>query len=167
MPKHSDCKPWERQPGETAKAFEAFCIYLNMGAERGLRKVGQELGKSRALIERWSATYKWVDRAAAYDSDVQKRARANTIKKARKMNDRHVNIALQMQEKALQALEQMDPAEIDPKNLIAMLREATRLERESRSAIIEEDRRTAAQEEMDESSDVVVYLPDNGRDNNG
>ena len=69
------------------------------------------------------------------------------------MNDRHVNIALQMQEKAPEAV---DPEEIDPKNLIAMLREATRLERESRSAIIEEDRRTAAQQEDEETSNVVV-----------
>lgn len=105
-----------------------------------------------------------MDRAAAYDADVQRKARAAALKKSRRMNDRHVNIALQMQEKALKTLEATDPEEIDPKNLIAMLREATTLERKSRSAIIEEDRRTAAQEEMDETSDVVVYLPYNGRD---
>lgn len=83
------------------------------------------------------------------------------------MNHQHVNVALQMQEKALKALEAMDPEEIDPKNLIAMLREVTRLEHESRFATIEEDRRTATQQEDEETSDVVVCPPNNGCDKNG
>lgn len=165
MPKRSDTKPWERQEGESVKAFEAFCIYLNLGTERSITKVVQELNKSRALIGRWSSAFGWVERAAAYDADLQRKARAQAVKNARKMNDRHVKIALQMQEKALAALAQMRPSEIDPKDLIAMLREATKLERESRLATIEEDRRVAATEDTTESEDdVVVYMPDNGRE---
>lgn len=164
MPKRSDTKPWERQEGESAKAYEAFCIYMEMGAERSQRAVGQKLGKSSTLISRWSSTHRWVERVAAYDADLRKRARARTIENARKMNNRHVKIALQMQEKALAALAVLEPESIDPKNMIAMLREATRLERESRAANIEEDRRQAAVDDTDESDDVVIYVPENGRD---
>lgn len=167
MPKRSDTKPWDRLDGESVKAFEAFCIYLNLGLERSITKVVQELNKSRALIGRWSSAFEWVDRASAYDADVQRRAREKAVRDARKMNNRHVKIAMQMQEKALAALAGMDPSEIDPKNLIAMLREATKLERESRLATIEEDRRAAAVEETEETEDVVIYVPENGRDNNG
>ena len=165
MPRRSDTKPWERQEGESAKAFEAFNVYLEMGADRSVRAVGQKCSKSVSLIMRWSATYGWVERAAAYDDDLQRKAHAQAAKKARKMTDRHINIALKMQEKALMALEQMDPADIDPKNLIAMLREATKLEQEMRTAAVDERRAAIADvEDTGEADDVLIYLPENGRD---
>ena len=165
MPKRNDTKPWERQEGESVKAFEAFTVYLEMGDERSLRAVGQRLGKSRALIERWSRTYQWVERVASYDADVQRKAHAKAVDKRRKMVDRHISIALKMQEKALKALEQMDPADIDPKNLIAMLREATKLEQEMRTVAVDERRAAIAEsEDTGEADDVLIYLPENGRD---
>ena len=165
MPKRNDTKPWERQEGESIKAFEAFTVYLDMGDERSLRAVGQRLGKSRALIERWSRTYQWVERVASYDADVQRKAHAKAVDKRRKMVDRHISIALKMQEKALKALEQMDPADIDPKNLIAMLREATKLEQEMRTVAVDERRAAIADvEDTGEADDVLIYLPENGRD---
>ena len=165
MPKRNDTKPWERQEGESVKAFEAFTVYLEMGDERSLRAVGQRLGKSRALMERWSRTYQWVERVASYDADVQRKAHAKAVDKRRKMVDRHISIALKMQEKALKALEQMDPADIDPKNLIAMLREATKLEQEMRTVAVDERRAAIADvEDTGEADDVLIYLPENGRD---
>ena len=111
MPKRNDTKPWERQEGESVKAFEAFTVYLEMGDERSIREVAQRLAKSRTLIGRWSVTYQWVERVAAFDADVQRKAHAKAVKKRRNMVDRHISIALKMQEKALMALEQMDPAD--------------------------------------------------------
>ena len=165
MPKRNDTKPWERQEGESVKAFEAFTVYLGMGDERSIREVAQRLAKSRTLIGRWSVTYQWVERVAAFDADVQRKAHAKAVKKRRNMVDRHISIALKMQEKALMALEQMDPADIDPKNLIAMLREATKLEQEMRTAAVDERRAAIADvEDTGEADDVLIYLPENGRD---
>lgn len=165
MPKRNDTKPWERQEGESVKAFEAFTVYLEMGDERSIREVAQRLAKSRTLIGRWSVTYQWVERVASYDADVQRKAHAKAVDKRRKMVDRHISIALKMQEKALKALEQMDPADIDPKNLIAMLREATKLEQEMRTVAVDERRAAVADaEDTGEADDVLIYLPENGRD---
>ena len=165
MPKRNDTKPWERQEGESVKAFEAFTVYLEMGDERSIREVAQRLAKSRTLIGRWSVTYQWVERVAAFDADVQRKAHAKAVKKRRNMVDRHISIALKMQEKALMALEQMDPADIEPKNLIAMLREATKLEQEMRTAAVDERRAAIADvEDTGEADDVLIYLPENGRD---
>ncbi len=58
--------PFEQQPRESAKAFAAFSLYLSLGAERSLAAVGQELGKSVGLIERWSSKFDWPGRVAAY-----------------------------------------------------------------------------------------------------
>lgn len=138
MPKRSDTKPWERQEGESVKAYEAFQRYLNLGETRSQRLVSEQLSKSRQLISRWSANYQWVERVAAYENDLQRQAHAEAVKKARQMADRHISIAMKMQQKALQALKEMDPRDIDPKNLVAFIREATKLERENRTEIVKD-----------------------------
>lgn len=61
-------RPFEQLPKESAKAFAAFTLYLNLGAERSLREVGQKLGKSKALIERWCAKYDWQARVQAFSA---------------------------------------------------------------------------------------------------
>lgn len=57
---------FEQQPKESAKAFAAFCEYLNLGPERSLAAVGEKLGKSEGLMERWSRKFDWVGRVAAH-----------------------------------------------------------------------------------------------------
>lgn len=57
---------FEQQPKESAKAFEAFALYLSMGAERSVRAVGERLGKSEGLMERWAAKYGWRDRVSEH-----------------------------------------------------------------------------------------------------
>lgn len=49
--------PFEQQPRESAKAFAAFSLYLSLGAERSIREVGERLGKSEGLIERWASKF--------------------------------------------------------------------------------------------------------------
>jgi hypothetical protein len=57
---------FEQLPKESAKAFAAFSLYLNLGAERSTREVGKQLGKSEGLIERWAAKFDWRNRVAAH-----------------------------------------------------------------------------------------------------
>jgi hypothetical protein len=68
-------EPWERQDDESAPAFEAFALYRDQGRDRSVRAVGRSLGKSGALIERWSSEKDWVRRAAAYDRHLDARRR--------------------------------------------------------------------------------------------
>ena len=57
---------FERQPRETSKAFAAFKTYLELGAERSLAAVGERLGKSKVMMERWSRKFDWPGRVAAH-----------------------------------------------------------------------------------------------------
>ncbi len=57
---------FEQLPKESAKAFAAFSLYLNLGAERSTREVGKQLGKSEGLMERWAAKFDWQSRVAAH-----------------------------------------------------------------------------------------------------
>lgn len=58
--------PFEQQPRESSKAFAAFSLYLSLGPQRSLAAVGQKLGKSTVVIERWSSKFEWVSRVQAH-----------------------------------------------------------------------------------------------------
>lgn len=57
---------YEQQPRESAKAFAAFSLYLNMGAERSLEAVAQKLTKSSRLMKKWSSRWQWAERVDAH-----------------------------------------------------------------------------------------------------
>lgn len=59
--------PWERQTGETTKAFEAFVCYRDLGPERSIRTVARKLGRARSQVEKWARATAWVQRVEAYE----------------------------------------------------------------------------------------------------
>lgn len=60
-------KPWDRQPGETSKAYRAFALYRDMQADRTFESVARELRCSGANIRRFSKRWDWTGRVRAYD----------------------------------------------------------------------------------------------------
>ncbi len=133
MPKRQEAEAlWEQQPGESAKAFEAFAAYRDMGTSRSTAKVAQKLSKSKTLIDRWSGTWNWVERVRAYDRELDKQAHARAVQDVRQMTDRHIRIAMQLQRKALEALDQLDINKLSPKMQLAFLTKATEIERLNR-----------------------------------
>jgi hypothetical protein len=57
---------FEQLPKESAKAFEAFSVYLKMGSQRSLEAVARKLAKSTPLLKRWSAKFDWPARVLEY-----------------------------------------------------------------------------------------------------
>jgi|TARA_Y100000289_G_scaffold31047_1_gene30730 tRNA(Ile)-lysidine synthase TilS/MesJ len=58
---------------ETASAYEAFTLYLNLGTRRSQRQVATILNVSLKTVETYSKRYAWRERAAAYDADAIKK----------------------------------------------------------------------------------------------
>lgn len=75
---------WDRWPGETPKPWQAFTIYRDMGLDRSGAKVGDKLGKSSTLIERWSSRYRWVARVELFDAFVDKSNQASVMELAKR-----------------------------------------------------------------------------------
>lgn len=82
-------EPWVRLPGETAKSFEAFRIFRDLGAQRSVaeayrRYVGRTEGTEQpaTYFWDWSRDFAWRDRALAYDDhkDRMLRAKVDTAK---------------------------------------------------------------------------------------
>lgn len=109
----AELAPWDRQPGETSKAYEAFSIYRDMGAERTVRLVAEALNKSGTLIAGWSGKHNWVDRAAAYDS-VPARAVVDEYQKmARDIAEQHRALSDKLMKRLSQNLDML-PEGADP-----------------------------------------------------
>ncbi len=71
-------KTYDRQDGETTKAYTAFTIYRDMGSSRSLDRVeekiyGTQIGHKRGTnltsLKRWSREWNWVDRCRDFDLD--------------------------------------------------------------------------------------------------
>ena len=147
-------KPRERQKGESAQAYEAFSIYLGMGAERSLSAVAKQLSKSLPLIKRWSREKEWQERIRAYDNDVEKQARRKAVASRKDMVDRHIGIAMQLQKKALQALKDLSVEDMTPKDIKEYIKMATDLERLNRT--LEEESAAAKDDGPTQLADTII-----------
>lgn len=77
-------KIYNRQEGETTKAYSAFTIYRDMESSRSLDRVeekiyGTQIGHKRGTnltsLKRWSREWNWVDRCKDYDLDREQEQR--------------------------------------------------------------------------------------------
>ena len=74
---HPDRELWDRQPGESKPAFEAFLVYARLPysrrddegrpIRRSLQLAADDLGKSLSLLKGWSSDWRWGERVEAYD----------------------------------------------------------------------------------------------------
>ena len=80
---------WVRMPKESAKAYEAFSTYRDMGTNRTITKTATELGKLPPLLFGWSRRYDWVSRVYAYDIEQDRIYFADLKELRRKSVGRH------------------------------------------------------------------------------
>jgi len=123
-------RPWQRQPGETEKAYAAFVSYRNIEPPfRSITRVVSELGKSRSLIGRWSSEWNWVERAAEWDHEQEIRLLASRIEAKKRMDEEHLTIVRSARNKAVRRLRDVDLSDVPPHELRAWLSEFMRWER--------------------------------------
>jgi hypothetical protein len=92
----------KRMGNESAKAYEAFKTYAEMGATRSHAAVGRTLGKSKKFIERWSSQYDWKERAAQWDNEhAAREEKADEIAKLAFALERE-KLRLRIQKKAVE-----------------------------------------------------------------
>ncbi len=90
------------------------------------------MSKSRQLVERWKERWNWQERVRAYDNELEKEAKAAAVKATREMAERHIRIAMQLQKKALEALQNLSVKKMTAKDIKEYIKMATELERLNR-----------------------------------
>src|SRR6516164_7874165 len=117
---------YERQPNESDRAFAAFCCYRDLGPKRSLDEVGKRLYRGRSgrkrgatgRIQEWSIQWNWRERAVAWDAHLDCQTREAQEQARREMGQRHAQVALALQEKAILRLKAMSPEELSSSDLI-------------------------------------------------
>ena len=97
-------EPWERQKGETRKAYEAFSLYRDGGPTRSYQSVANMLSKSLAVIKRWGSRWNWVERSRLYQDHLDSINRFEQEQERKDMLDRHARIATAFQVKIMERL---------------------------------------------------------------
>jgi hypothetical protein len=109
-------QPWERQPKESAPAWEAFVAYRDLGYRRSTAKVARALGKSKALIDGWSSRWHWVARSDAYLEHLDEQQRQLREENIRQLHDLERVLGQSALIIALQRLQGDDDANVAPLN---------------------------------------------------
>lgn len=90
-------KPWDRQQGEGRRAYEAFCIFRDLGEERNKAQVAEKLQKSYTLVHRWARQFDWQRRADAWDASITEAARKQAAAEYKEMIMRQKTIGHMLQ----------------------------------------------------------------------
>ena len=112
--------PWDRQTGETVKAFAAFCIYRDLPAiDRSIvAAVAQHryLGGKASVRnwETWSSLYNWRERGLSSDSDHASRRRIRRGDALERAQDDIANMSRAALAKLLPLLQPTDAGGLDP-----------------------------------------------------
>ena len=150
--------PWERQQGESEKAFAAFVIYRDLGEKRTITEVAKKLTRSRQWINEWKDKWHWKERAALYDQEMQrvarKAAREIMAEEYETMIKRQIAISLQLQSKAMKALQTLKPEKLTPKEIREWLKMSTELERSIRQTPEDNQTDVIYQMEIEDMDDV-------------
>lgn len=113
---------WERQPEESARAFQAFAAYRDMGAERSTAKVARALGRTKALCDRWSSRWGWVARVDAWDAEQDREQQRRTSERYAQTNEAIHGIGVSILSKIQRRLKSLNETEIDEMPLDALAR---------------------------------------------
>jgi hypothetical protein len=126
-----DILPWERQPGESARAFSAFTAYRDAGPGRSLAKA-YDLHRQRtspgSATRRsaqapghwhgWSRQFDWRSRAEAWDAHLDREARDGQVRARRELQASHENTLRVAADRLSEALQSVDFNQMKPTELV-------------------------------------------------
>jgi hypothetical protein len=127
--------PWERQPGESARAYGAFCLYRDAGPRRSLRETCRRYYGNTTSVRRlsiWSSRWRWPERCRAWDDHLDGLARQEQARQRKEMVELHARAARALVDRAAEAAALVAPSDLKPADVIKWLVEAAKLERLSR-----------------------------------
>jgi hypothetical protein len=108
------CEVWDRQPGESVKAYTAFQVFKNLPLKiRSLVKVAQIAQRPTGLISKWADEHNWMQRAKHWDEYQVGVKALEALKNKEEMQERHATLACMVQQKLVERLNSLTPEQID------------------------------------------------------
>jgi len=146
---------WEQLPGESAGAFAAFRAFRDLGAERNIRRAVEiaKHGSKYSVWRNWSTQYRWKERAADYDRNIERLKQEELRKTIEAQGEMHRAVTGKMLEVVKKKLDLMDPAELTQGNVTEWAGMAIKAEREAAGLVAYNGKPEAKQGELNFTSD--------------
>jgi hypothetical protein len=126
---------WERQVGESPKAYNAFVKYRDLAERRTMAKVAQELGCSSTNVERWARRWCWTQRTYAYDLVEEEKWREQASRDRVQMRRRQIALGQSLQAIGAHAVRELQskiaagtPLNIGPDEITNLLKTGADIE---------------------------------------
>ncbi len=123
-----DATPWERQQGESDKAWEAWIAYRDAGSSRTIDATAKALGKGPAILYEWSRRYQWRERIRHWSNWMDMQVNEASAEVLRETKQRHLRLAQLMLAKYLERVGGLKSEEIPVTMLDRLLRVGTDVE---------------------------------------
>jgi len=151
---------WERLDGEGSLAFAAFCAFRDMKAERTIRKAVEATEKDKSKWDKrykvwrnWSSQFRWLERVAGYDRNVDKMKQTELRKTIEAQGEQHRAVTGKMLEVVKKKLDLMNPEELTQNNVTEWTSVAIKAEREAAGLVVSDGKAVAKQGELNFTPD--------------
>ena len=103
---------WEQLAGESAKAFAAFAVYRDLGAQRSISAAYRQSSGSAAAAagtwNGWSTEHEWVARAEAYDKHLEQIRLAARDERLKRLEERRLDYEFANQDRLEQRVRKIE-----------------------------------------------------------
>ena len=130
----------QRQVNESARAYEGFLQYCELGPARSLARVSGTVGKNLKLIERWSSRHRWVHRVRGWDEWAQAHRIEKLVAEQEAMVIRHAIFGERALAVALAQLERLRRVKLSAAATARLARVGAAIEMEARGKPPEDNR---------------------------
>lgn len=121
-------RPWDRQPGEPAKAHEAFKVYRDIPAtKRTIAFTSEKAKRNPRTISKWLHVYRWRERVLAMDSHEEQMMEEECSRARVRMRRSQVNKSEWLMMRGSQFLEKSK--KVTPTVALAMIVEGGKMQR--------------------------------------
>lgn len=127
---------YRRLEGETDIAWQGFQMYLEQGLGRTMTNVAKSLNKSTTVTNRWAKKYRWKERAALYQREIDEWAISRDLTDRKSARLRQLRIARKIQELSSDQLEkhekmakEINSPQVDMDKATKIAAEGVKLER--------------------------------------
>jgi hypothetical protein len=144
-------EPWDRLQGEPTKAYGAFRVYRDSNpVQRTVAATALQTGLSETTCKRYAAQWLWQPRADAWDDACHHTEDQERLEAIRQMHKVHRSAGRLAMGKAMQALQQLAPNDLNATQVARLLQLGAKLERDTLIVSVEE---LQGIEDIDDSDD--------------
>lgn len=132
---------WQQQPGETQWEYTVWQCYRDMypGKKPSYNVVAEQLGTTSNAVRKIAARWNFQARMQAWIAECDRITLAQRRSEILNMNAEHIQMAAALREKLSTAIDMLDPKELAPKDINALFKTVTDLERKARVDTVEQD----------------------------